>query len=184
MKMRSLASSCILVTLTLGLCLSGIARQGGQAAKAQTHASLDASLDQIERGLKDGAAVNPGYRSQQVTRVRLKRSGGCQVSFQVSLTPGTLSERYPYAPVNDIDTREMVVNLSELDAAGVELIKPNRGDFTIVGFSTLGGKEAIRVKGYGVYDSGRVAASRISVSKKAAPQVAEALRQAITACKQ
>lgn len=183
MKKMIPAISSVLVTLALGLCLDAAARQGRQSGKEQARASLEASLDQLERGLKEGAALAPGYHYPQTTRVRLKRSGGCNVSFRVSKTPGSLYGNDPRL-ASELDTQELRVNLSGLDPASVELLKPNGGgNFLIVRFSALGGKEAIRRKG-SVYNKERTAAGQIDVEEKAAPQVAEALRQAITACKE
>jgi hypothetical protein len=183
MKKKSLAALCILITLTIGLCLNVVARQGGQAAKAQARASLDASLDQLERGLKEGASINIGYRYVRRTYVRLKRSGGCAVSFRVTRSPGYVLGRSTSEPAEELTSEEWRVNLSELDPAKVELFGPNDGNFTTVQFSALSGKEAIRLKG-NVYNSGTVAVGRFQINEKVAPQVAEALRQAITACKQ
>ena len=84
MKKSSLVMPCVLVALTLGLCLKGTARQGERTEKAQAGAFPEASLDELERRLKESVALDFRNRYARRTYVRLKRKGGCNAVFQVS----------------------------------------------------------------------------------------------------
>lgn len=174
----------ILVTLTLGLYLNGAAQQGERTKKPQAAVSVEMPLDQLEQRLKESVALDFRQRYTRRTYVRLKRKGGCDVSFQVSQVPGSPYFHDPQKPGPDLSTAEWSVNLSDLDPAGVEIGRPTKGDYRVIRFAALGGREAIKWRGLYVGDIGRMSEGRIDVAEKVAPQIEAALRQAIIACRE
>jgi hypothetical protein len=183
MKKRSLTAACLLVTLTLALCLNGAAQKGVRTEKAQAGDSLEMSLDSLEQALKESAALDFRQRYPRTTYTRLKRRGGCDISFQVSLVPGTASGHEPSRSGSELSYSELRMSLSDLDAAGVEVYRPETGDYSIIRFATLGGKEAIKSKDLAPGDVRQSRIGRLYVGENVAPRIVTALQQAITACK-
>jgi hypothetical protein len=184
MTKRSLTKPCVLVTLTLVLCLNGAAQKGNRTEKARAGASVEMSLDRLEQELKESVTLDFRMRYPRRTYVRLKRRGGCDITFQVSQVPGSAYVNESSQPGASLSSAEWRVSLSDLDADGVEMDRPEKGDYRVMRFATLGGREAIKLKGFGTGDVRWVREGRIDISEKAAPQVATALRQAIGACRE
>jgi hypothetical protein len=76
------------------------------------------------------------------------------------------------------------MNLSDLDIAEVRIETPAKGDYRVMHFATIGGKEPIKWKGFGVGEGGPVSGGRVDIGEKVAPHIAAALKQAIIACKE
>ncbi|HUS10238.1 MAG TPA: hypothetical protein VMZ30_07210 [Pyrinomonadaceae bacterium] len=184
MKKTSLTLPFILVTLTLGLYLDGAAQQGERTKKPPATISSEMPLEQLEQRLKESVALD--FRQWYVRRtyVRLKRKGGCDISFQVSQVPGNPYFHDPQKPGPDLSTAEWSVNLSDLDPVGVEIGRPTKGDYRVIRFAALGGREAIKWRGPGAGEVGRRSEGRFDVGEKVAPQIAAALTQAIIACRE
>ncbi len=187
MKKRSLATRhltvTLLVTLTLTLSLSIAAQQGVTPEKSQRSASLETSLGQLERDLKESVALDFRHRFARRTYVRLKQRGGCNISLQVSQVPSSSYVNHPDRPATDLSLAEWRINLTDLDAAEVKVERPANGDYRVIRFATLAGKESIKWNGFGVGDVKWTSGGRLDVGEKQAPQVAAALQQAIVACR-
>jgi hypothetical protein len=184
MKKRLLITSCLLVTLTLVLCLDVSAQQNPVPEKSKNSVSLEKSLDQLGEGLRDSVAIDVRLSYVRRTYVRLKERGGCEISFQVSQVPGSPYANQGYKPGPDLSSAEWRVNLSDLNVAEVKIETPAKGDYRVVSFATAGGKESIKWKGFGVGDVRWVSGGRIDISEGHAPKVAAALEQAIIACRE
>lgn len=184
MKKTSIATSCLLVTLTLLLSLDISAQQNERAKKSKGSASLEGSLDQLGQVLKEGVVIEFNqWTGPRKTYVRLKQRGGCNISFQVSRVPSGSYVNKPNQP-EDLGYAEWRVNLSDLEVAEVKIETPVKGDYRVIRFATLGGKESIKWNGFGVADAGWVSEGRIYISGKYVPRVAAALEQAISACRE
>lgn len=180
MKNKSLTILGLLVTLTLVLTLNVSAQQNAQVRQQKSSASLERSLAQLGQGLKQSVVSDLNqWTGPKKTYVRLKQRGGCAISFQVSEVPSVIYATSRQAV--DLSVWELKVNLGELENS--EIVLPLQGDYKVILFSTIGGKESIRRTGVGV-DVGRWSSvERIKIEEKYASQVAAALQQAIIACR-
>jgi hypothetical protein len=184
MKKISVSIPCTFVMLALVLCVSGSAQQSDLKEKTQASASLEMSLDQLKRGLKESVALDFRHGYARRTYVRLKRTDGCNISFQVSQVPGSSKVHEPQQPGSDLSTAEWKVNLSNLDIAEVKIETAVKGDYRVIHFATIGRKESIKWKGFGVGEGGWVSEGRIDIGEKVTPRIAAALQQAIIACRE
>ncbi len=186
MKKRAPAVAYILVALMLASPAAVPAQKNGRAEGAPADASLEASLDRLERELRGSVAVDFRQRYARRTYVRLKRRGGCDVSFRVSDDPPGrgLSESATPAYAHPHPYAELRVSLSDLDPYGVRVERSAKGDYAVISFATLGGKESIRWEDFERQKAGWLSGGRIEVGGKDAPRVAEALGQAIASCRE
>ena len=79
---------------------------------------------------------------------------------------------------------EWKVNLSDLDIAELRIETPAKGDYRVIRFATMGSKESIKWKGFGVGEGGWVLEGRLDIGEKVIPQITAALKQAIIACRE
>jgi hypothetical protein len=189
MKKTALTTLCLLATLNLVLSLNISARQiavqqDARAEKSKGGDSLESSLALLEQGLKNTVANDFRQWDTRKTYVRLKRRGGCNIGLQVSLVPGSRYVNQNNKPGPDLSLAEWRVNLSDMDAAAVRIERAVRGDYSVIRFATMGGKESIKWTGFGVQSAGWKSEGQIHVGEKDAPQVAAALEQAIIACRE
>ena len=119
MKKISLKMACVIAILTLLLSASGSAQQTGRARNVQTSPALEMSLNQLEQGLKKSVALDFRQQYAMRTYTRLKRMGGCQISFQISTFPGISSFREPNRPTPNFSTDQWIVDLTDLDHTGI-----------------------------------------------------------------
>lgn len=184
MKKTSFITPCLLVTLILVLSLDIPAQQNARGEKSKRSASVERLLDQLGQELRKSVAIDFGQRYLRRTYVRLKQRDGCNISFQVSQVPSSPYVHEPNKPATDLSNAEWRVNLSDLDIAEVRIETPPKGDYRVIHFATIGGKESIKWKGFGVGDVGWVSRGGINIDEKYAPQVGAALEQAISACRE
>lgn len=182
MKRFSLAMSCVVVGLALASSAGASAGLAGRQENAGAGSRLEASLDELEGALKGSVALDFRQRYARRTYTRLKREGGCRVSFAVSRVPGGAIVSDPDRPAGDLSYEVWKVNLSGLDRGGVAVETPSKGDYRLVRFAALAGEEAIKLEGRAVGESGWAAEGRLYVGEKDAAAVAAALEGAISAC--
>ena len=184
MKKRSVTMPCILGLLILVLGVNGSAQQGGLKEKMPASASLELAFDQLKRELKESVALDFRHGYARRTYVRLKRRDGCNITFPVSQAPGNSTVHNPQRPVSDLSMAEWKVNLSDLDIAELRIETPAKGDYRVIRFATMGSKESIKWKGFGVGEGGWVLEGRLDIGEKVIPQITAALKQAIIACRE
>ena len=91
MKKISLITLCLLATLSLGFALNISAQENARTEKAKGNTPLATSLDQLGQELKQSTAIRLNqWTGSRKTYVRLKHSGGCDISFQVSHVPSVI----------------------------------------------------------------------------------------------
>jgi hypothetical protein len=188
MKKRAFTTLCGLVTLTLLLSLHTSAQdisvqQNSREKKPKNVDALESSLAQLEQGLKASVAVDFRQRYARRTYVRLKRRDGCNISFQISYIPGSPYVNQTHKASPDLSYAEWKMNLSDLDIAEVKIERPAKGEYRVIRFATMGGKESLKWEG-GVQDVGWLSRGEIHVGEKEASQIAAALEQAIRACRE
>ena len=186
MNKAPLTTFCLFATLTLMPPFDISAQQNAKAEKSKASSPVvERALGQLAEGLKESVATEfRQWNGARKTYVRLKQRGGCNISFQVSQVPSSPYVNGQNQPPPDLSHAEWRVNLSDLDIAEVKIEQPTKGDHRAIRFATIGGRESIKWKGFGVGDVGWVSGGRIDVGEKYAPQIAAALEQAIIACRE
>jgi hypothetical protein len=187
MKKRTFTALWCLITLTFLLSSNTSAQdisvqQNSRAKTLNNVDSLESSLARLEQGLKGSVAVDFRQRYARRTYVRLKRRGGCNISFQISLIPGSPYVNQTHRASPELSSAEWRMNLSDLDSAEVKIEKPEKGDYRVIRFATMGGKASLKWEGFGVQDVGWPSRGEIHVSEKESSHIAAALEQAIRAC--
>lgn len=184
MKGILLKALLLLVPLSLALTLDISAQQNAGAGKSTMSPNLESLLDQLGRELKESVVIEPRrWGGVRRTYVRLKHRGGCNITFQVSIVPSSPNANQPNRTPPDLSTAEWRVNLSDLDIAQLTIETPAIGDFRVMRFATIGGKESIEWKGFAPGDVGRMSGGWIYIGRSGL-QAAAALEQAIIACRE
>lgn len=188
MKKYSVRIAFTLAAVALALSTYGAPRPGGNQGRANGGASLDAALDIVERAVKNVTGRDFRMKQLRITITRLTRDGRCKILLRSSTVPG-FQARETGRPAEEMSSSELAVDLALLDPDGVTVVKPKiaesaRDDNRIIHFTSAGDNKAIKSRVMAPGQSGYRTQGGIVVAEDVASEVAAALKEAISICRQ
>jgi len=188
MKKYSVRIAFTLAAVALALSTYGAPRPGGNQGSAKGDASLDAALDIVERAVKNVTVLDFRMKQPRRTITRLTRNGRCKILLRSSSLPG-FQARETGRPAQDPSFSERAVDLALLTPDGVTVAEPKiaelaRDDYRVIQFTSAGNNKAIKRRVMAPARSGYVTQGVIYVAHDVASEVAAALKEAISICRQ